>query len=455
MNVRDLVDGAAGVHDRRIYTDQAIYRLEMERIFARCWLFLGHESELPNPGDFVTRYMGEEPVILWRDRDGALRCYLNVCTHRGNRVCRLDAGRARAFTCTYHGWTFSDQGRLIGVPQFNEGYHRELPRERLGLREVAGLDTYKGLIFATWDPSAPSLRDSLGDFTFYLDSLVDRREGGIEFLGGVVKWLLPANWKIAQVNFQGDTYHGPTTHASVALSRVNAAQPRSIERFARPRMSPRAEAAAVSRRQVAAITSLGGVTADKHPYPLADGETDSGWEPGERLTRIRMEYERSIAGEVAARFHDAGSRYVRIGHGGLFPNLSFMGGGHSTIRVWHPRGPDKTELWSWVYVDRAAPQEVRDAIRRTTMFNFGPAGAFEQDDLDNWDACTAGSRGAISRQVPANVQQGLGHERFDEDVPGLVSGLSTELAERDFFRAWRDLMASEDWAGVPLDRPSP
>ena len=114
--------------------------------------------------------MGEDPVLVVRDNDGHVRAFLNVCRHRGNRLCRADAGNAASFTCAYHGWTYRNDGRLVGVPYFKEAYHGELDRERWGLVPVAQLDNYKGLWFATFDPQAPPLRDYLGEM-----ALVSRR----------------------------------------------------------------------------------------------------------------------------------------------------------------------------------------------------------------------------------------------------------------------------------------
>jgi phenylpropionate dioxygenase-like ring-hydroxylating dioxygenase large terminal subunit len=116
MEIKSLIDPEAGLVNRRIFADREIYELERERLFSRCWLYLGHESEVPNPGDFVTVYMGEEPMILCRDLDGRLRAFLNLCRHRGNRVCRADRGNTKLFTCSYHGWTYSSDGTLAIVP---------------------------------------------------------------------------------------------------------------------------------------------------------------------------------------------------------------------------------------------------------------------------------------------------------------------------------------------------
>lgn len=206
----------SGLVDRRIFFDPEIYQQELEMIFARCWLFLGHESQIPRPGDFFTTWMGEDNVIVCRDAHGELRALLNSCRHRGNRVCRLDRGKAHSFMCTYHGWTYDLEGKLIGVPGFEDCYHGELKREEWGLIPVAQLDTYKGLIFATFDPAAPPLSAYLGDFRWRLDKDLDRM-GRSEVVRGIFKWRINCNWKFAADNFIGDNYHGPITHRSARL----------------------------------------------------------------------------------------------------------------------------------------------------------------------------------------------------------------------------------------------
>ncbi|HXG35849.1 MAG TPA: Rieske 2Fe-2S domain-containing protein, partial [Dehalococcoidia bacterium] len=237
VDIEPLVDWRNGLVSRRIFIDREIYELELERIFARCWLVLCHESQIPNPGDFFSTYMGEDPVIVIRDSAGKINAFINSCRHRGMKVCRADQGNAASFTCSYHGWTYGNDGKLIGVPSFQDAYFEELDLEQWGLVPVAQVDSYKGLIFGTFDPEAESLQDYLGDYAFYLDLLVDRLPGGSEIVGGAHKWIMPCNWKFAADNFVGDGYHIPSTHMSPFLTGIGGTIQGVRELVGSPRFS--------------------------------------------------------------------------------------------------------------------------------------------------------------------------------------------------------------------------
>src|SRR5437762_742996 len=150
-------------------------RFELERIFGRAWNFMCHESQIPNPGDFFMNYIGEDRVITVRDKEGNPQVLLNTCRHRGNAVCRADEGHATSFMCTYHGWTYDLQGKLVGVPGFKDYYHEDLNREEWGLITAAQVESYKGFIFATLDAEAPALPEYLGDVgRMAIDLLAER-----------------------------------------------------------------------------------------------------------------------------------------------------------------------------------------------------------------------------------------------------------------------------------------
>jgi nitrite reductase/ring-hydroxylating ferredoxin subunit len=188
----------------RLLSDHEIYKLEMERIFAKTWLLLGHETEVPNSGDYVVRDMGEDQVIVSRDRKGDVHVLLNVCPHRGMRVCMAEVGNAQVHRCVYHGWAFRPDGSFMGAPIEREQMHGNIfAKEDLGLTK-ARVQLYGGLIFATWNIEGPSLEDFLGDSKFYFDLLFCRTDGGLEVLGPPQKFIVPANWKAAARDHQGD-----------------------------------------------------------------------------------------------------------------------------------------------------------------------------------------------------------------------------------------------------------
>jgi 3-phenylpropionate/trans-cinnamate dioxygenase subunit alpha len=416
LDVNQLVDADNGMISRRIFIEPEIYEAEQRQIFARCWLFLCHDSQVSRPGDFLTTYMGEDPVLVVRDTAGTVRAFLNVCRHRGNRLCRADDGNAASFICAYHGWMFGNDGRLTGVPNQREAYHGAFNRDDWGLVPVAQLSNYKGLWFASFDPKAPPLREYLGEMAWYIDTFVDRREGGIEILA-THKWVMPCNWKFPAENFGGDAYHVQWNHLSavkVAFSRGATANPNNAGRMASPGNGH-------------ALICIGPDEVGDAPMP--EIET----------------YEKAIAAEVRERL---GRRAALINPivGTVFPNFSLLRGTSRTFRVWQPRGPEQTEVWSFVFMDAAAPVEVKQAIRKAGIRGFSPSGSFEQDDMDNWQECTQTCRGVMSRQMPLNTQMGLGHDHFDPALGAWVSDYRfSESNHRQFYKRWSDLMIASGW----------
>ena len=436
-----LVDIGCGQVSREIFVNDEIYAEEQERIFARAWLFLGHESQVPNPGDYFVSCMGEESVILVRDRAGGIHGFLNSCRHRGMKVCRYDEGNTAIFTCPYHGWSYGTDGRLVGVPFFREAYHQTLDKAKWGLVEVAQLANYKGSIWASWDPDAPPFLEYLGDFARYLDLQLDGwdgREGQAEVLCGIEKWRVPCNWKFPAENFSGDTYHN-ISHRSVDLAGIGPSG------SSRRDMGERN----VSRKLHVCIPDRGHQTIH---YVLPAGELPP---PAYQNAPIVAEYFRHCEEEKRRRLGDM-ARLVGS-PGEIFPNTALLSRQPRTMAAWHPRGPHETECWRWFFVDRDAPTEVKAFLRDYYIRYSGPGGMTEQDDMENWNYAHAASRGVIARRHPYNYEQGAGTAVTDYEyqglrVPGEVIDItevqSSEQPARNFYRRWAEFMEAKDWGDL-------
>jgi phenylpropionate dioxygenase-like ring-hydroxylating dioxygenase large terminal subunit len=419
MDIRSLVDPEGGLINRRIFADREIYDLEREHLFARCWLYLGHESEIAQPGDFLTTYMGEEPIILWRDLTGRLRAFLNLCRHRGNRVCRADRGNATLFTCSYHGWTYNSEGKLARIPMAEA--FQTLDREQWGLIPVAQIDTYKGLIFATFDTEAPTLSEYLGDMAWYLDILLDRREGGTE-VSGPHRWMVDANWKTAAENFGGDGYHIASTHGSARELGIDTTTSQT-----RNWGKGRQISCGNGHVLVAWLTPAD----DAGPWFA---------QPVVELS----DYMREHAQEIENRLGIARARKVVPSAGTVFPNFSL----HwltRTLRVWHPRGPDKMEIWSWAIVDKAAPPKIKELMRFVSQFRFSPTGVFEADDMDNWIQVTGAARSVIGSRFPANYQMSLTEEAADSDLRGRLASRWSDSNQLSLYMHWAKVLEAKNW----------
>ncbi len=436
-----LVDLATGQISREIFVNETIYQQELEQVFARAWLFVGHESQILKPGDFFVSGMGEESVLLCRDREGEIHVFLNSCRHRGMKVCRYDEGNTQVFTCPYHGWSYATDGKLVGVPFFKEAYHGTLDRSKWGLVEVAQLCRYKGTIWATWDASAPPFLEYLGDFTCYLDLSLDAwdgREGGTEVLGGIQKWLIPCNWKFPAENFSGDSYHN-ISHRSVDMVGIGPSG-RGRRDMQERLMARRLQICFPERGHQTGVYVL------PHDRPTAPAYQDS---------PVVSEYFRHCEAKRRQRRGEWGR--VTGSPGEIFPNTALHPRQPRTIAVWHPRGPHQTEVWRWYMVDTDAPPEVKDFLRQYYIRYSGPGGLTEQDDMENWNYAHAASRGTIARRYPYSYEQGMGYEVQDFTweglhLPGVVMDIteakSSEHNLRNLYRRWAEFMEAKSWAAL-------
>ncbi len=419
------VNSAEGWVDRRIFSDREIYDAELEQIFARCWLFVAHESQIARPGDFLTTYMGEDSVIVSRGRDNRISVFLNSCPHRGNRVCFADAGNAKQFVCNYHGWSFGNDGALLGMhEEYVYAADPAFDKSKLGLHR-ARVEIHKGLVFATFAPDAPGLRDYLGDFAWYMDIMLDTDEGGTEFIPGGTRNVLNCNWKFPAENFHGDAYHVGWTHAAGSLA--FGAKPFASDQANSFQMTAQGHGWESPYNGNAMHGVIG--------KPVADYVKGSLPEIERRLGPERAKLMGAISSVTC------------------FPNFSFLPG-NNTFRVWQPRGPDKTEIWAWILVNKNAPDEVKDAIRLGSLRTFSPGGMLEMDDGENWEAATRANKGAVTRRQKLHYGMNRNASPGRPNYPGQVrQGAMADNNQMAMYQRWADLMDAKSWADVPNREP--
>lgn len=431
-----IIDLERGLVSRKIFSDEEMYRLELERIFHRCWLFLGTESMIPRPGDYFTNYMGEDHVIVWRDQHGVIHAFLNTCLHRGNKVCIYDRGRASSMVCSYHGWTYNPQGKLVGVPFYDEAYLGQLDREQWGLVEVPKVQAYGGLIFGCWDAQAVSLEEYLGGFRWFLDNvLLVHDMGGLEAVPGCQKYMIVGNWKPFADNFAGDHYHFLTTHASVGFGRFEEPGPQPTHGYFELALD----------RTSGPPHGLGGVYTNdaQHERDLVQAQ-----EMGPDVVEWLTERQRIMRD----RMKDTPARPTGYSHGNIFPNLNLVGAsgalsGRAFI-VSHPRGPLESEVWQWTLVDTAAPEAVKRQIAATSGRGQAPAGTVAPDDCENFERAAAMTRTPFAQRLPFNYAMSLGMDREwpgNEDwhtagIPGLIGPRFWEGNQRRFYAYWAETM---------------
>ncbi|MGA7870537.1 MAG: Rieske 2Fe-2S domain-containing protein [Candidatus Binatus sp.] len=434
----ELVSLERGEIDRRIYSDPALFELEMERIFARCWLFLCHESQIPQPGDFFQSVMGRDNVLVVRQKDGSIKAMLNTCAHRGNAVCRAEEGNAKSFLCTYHGWSYGIDGRLNGVPGLKTFYRGELDKSRHGLAQVAQVANYKGFIFGTEDASAPPLKEYLGATGRLGLDLIALR-GDMEVVPGIQKFVIECNWKIAVDNLF-DWYHPQISHASAFQPGVLPAGPEPTGGFERIDMG------GVNMQSGAGLDLPGnGIAGTKFETLVVLGEYGHAIAGPSTSSSGYFEFDPSWRGnpQAQAGLGPVGSRVA--GHPNIFPT-SWVSTTLPQISLRIPRDPTHTEIWWFTFVDRNAPRETRDFI--VTMANrvFGPAGVLEQDDGENWAQATAQSRGTASKRVKHLLNMGLGHGKIiKEGGLSRIQGLTNEYGQLWTYHSWAQWMKSLKW----------
>jgi p-cumate 2,3-dioxygenase alpha subunit len=401
-------DGIFRVH-RSAMTSPEILQMEQERVFNKCWLYLCHESEVENPGDYRRRNVAGRPLFFVRGSDGRVRVFLNTCTHRGALICRRDQGSTEVLQCFYHAWTFNNHGELIGVPD-EAGYGKGFNRAEMGLKSPPRVDNYRGFIFISFNPDIEDLVTYLAGARDYIDLIVDQAEEGMRMIPGSNRYSIKANWKLLVENSL-DGYHVKPTHKTyfeyvtslgVKTSAVQTA-------FGRP-------ARALGNGH--AVEEHDGVRG----RPIARWSPLFGEETKEEIARIRARLVEKF-GEQRTRLMADVSRNLLV-----YPNLIIIDSIDITVRIFWPITPELMEVTAW----QLAPKEEKPELLARRLDNFltfhGPGGFATPDDVEAIESCQAGYKAEGVEW--SELSRGMHREAIAED----------ELQLRAFWRQWYGYM---------------
>ena len=431
----------------RVFSEDA-HQSELERVFARCWLFAGHDSLIPRNHDYFVSMMGIDSVIVQRDGSGKIRIYLNKCRHRGNQLCVYDAGNSPSFTCSYHGWNYQD-GSLTGMPHAREAYRGEIDLGRWGLVEVSRVAVLGGLIFACWDAEAMPLEEYLGDAKWYLECFLLREEmGGLEVLPGAQKYIMPTNWKLLAENFAGDDYHFETTHESL----IRVLSKSRDQRISYAPQQP-AKAKEISAEFSVAANHGRGPAHGIMGLKVGPAYLEHDRRQAEAMGGDVLEWVNERSRRLEERLKRYTSRPYSFHTGNIFPNFALIGAGTAFygkgLILHHPSAWDRTEVWMWCAVEKDAPVSVKKLQQFVLMQRQSAAGMVAPDDHEIFQRIGHALRSPLARRQDFHYGMALGHDAEDPRPreqregaawPGRVIPSMSEVIQRDFYRYWAELM---------------
>jgi phenylpropionate dioxygenase-like ring-hydroxylating dioxygenase large terminal subunit len=408
---------------RTLYTDPEIFAEEMVKVFGgRSWVYLAHESQLPEPNSFLSVRMGLRPVIVTRDRKGGLHAVFNRCSHRAATLCREERGVAKSFQCPYHGWTFRNTGELVGTP-WPKGYGENFDKSEHGLHRVARVESYRGFVFGTLNESAPSVVDWLGPAAGWLDYWIGRApQEEVVVRSAAHRMGYRGNWKLAYDN-AGDGYHPAFSHRSLLEMASRMGDSKDMAYFGRsPDEGPMRTYMLGNGHSVIDqrpnYDGPGSLWANQRPQPGREWFEE----------KIRAEH-----GGDADRLLDlAIGSQINLS---IFPNLLVIG---NQIQVIEPLGVDRTQLTWHATTIGGVPPEV-NTMRMRTQEDFPSFG--EPDDQANFEEVQRGL--AVPEAEWVLMNRGLGVTGWQEVGPdGVVSSAATdELHMRRYYAAWLAIMS--------------
>lgn len=398
--------------DGSIYTDPDVFAAEMERIFERTWVYVGHESELPAAGDYKTVLAGTQPLIVSRHEDGRLYALYNRCRHRGAVVCRQERGHSNFFRCRYHNWVYANNGTLIGMSQ-DSGYPDGFDKTQYGLVPVPRMASYRGLLFASLADDGPSLEEHLAPVRRYIDCWLGRSPvEEVELVPPPHRYEYPGNWKLQAENGY-DGYHGNYVHLSwqrvLQLSKESTVE--EVQRY----------------RQEGCARGL------RNGHGLL--ERPGSLNPASSWTARMMDRYPEYAEAMRRRFSEPDLVEISARRNILvFPNLYLF---DTHIRVIVPKAADRTEVQLYVYALKGVPEKINEGRMRGHERFYGPAGFGAPDDIEVFTEVQTGVH-ATGHQWNL-LNRGQHRERVENGE--WIGHTTDEAPQRSLYRYWRHVMA--------------
>ena len=392
----------------QVYSSPEVYRLEQERIFrGPIWSFVAMEAELPHPNDFKSSFVGDAPVVVTRDADGILSAWVNRCAHRGAIVCRAARGNARSFACAYHQWSYDCHGNLRGVP-FRHGVNgiagmpADFDPKEHGLDQLR-VESYRGLIFATFSDRSPSLADYLGvQMRERLDRIFHKP---ITYLG-CTRQYSRSNWKLYTENVR-DPYHASLLHPFFSTFNLLRASTPS--------------------KQISDDRGLHHCVMAFHPEDSSGGAAYAESKIASFKAGLRLE-DSSILANIGEFKEEANIQIQSI-----FPQLVVQQIQNSlAVRQLLPKGPQNFELiFNFFGYSDDSPEMVMHRIKQANL--VGPAGLVSMEDTFATELVQFGTAGAGDVFSVAD----MGRDASDEDN---AHSVISEKPVRRFWCAYREVM---------------
>lgn len=397
-----------------MYRDSDIFEAEMDKIFGKTWVWVGHESEVPDKGSFKRSWVGLQPVIIARDRKKALHVMVNRCRHRSATVCEIHKGKTSSFQCPYHGWGYALDGSLRALP-YTEGYSEDFDKSEFGMKKLK-VDVYNGMIFASFNEDVEPLSDFLGNAKVWIDLFMKQGGGYPVKMAGEHQFSFPGNWKI-QLENTTDAYHFPVVHKPF-LQSLDSEQEEQFDFLA----------------------------GDGYVEDLGNGHSVMVMMP--ELIDLEADLERPIPArfeelaETLRKTHDENQvrRIIRaVGGTGfnlnLFPNAACS---MSFLRILQPVGPMETNIRHISIIMDGGP-EVANQMRLRLHEHFqGPMGFGSPDDAEVWERVQRGSAGGPDLDIMVNRGKGL-EKPSENDLP--VGDVSAETGMRAAYQQWKTMMS--------------